>query len=104
MFDKCKCKAILFITTNKYIMEIILNTQSGNVLISYQGKKYSIRLFTHPIKKTNLYMFETSVPMLGETYPLHGLMDKKKRYANIFNEAMQNKIKNYLNEPLTKEN
>ena len=78
-------------------MDIILNTQNDNVLISLNGKKYNIRSFKHPIKKINLFMFETSKPILDDYYPLHGLMSKKKRYANIFDESMQTKIKEYLN-------
>ena len=77
-------------------MEIILNTQSGSVLVSYKGRKYGVKRFTHPIRKTNLYMFEASAPILEDSYPLHGLMSKKKKYANIFEEGMQNEIENYL--------
>lgn len=77
-------------------MEIILNTVNSNVLISYKGRHYNIRKFMHPLRKVELYMFETTKPILEDAYPLHGLMSKKKRYANIFDSEMQIKVKDYM--------
>ena len=77
-------------------MDIIINTSNGSLLVSYKGKRYNIKSFYHPIQKKELFMFQSSKPILNTTYPLHGVLSKTKKYANIFDEDMQIKIADKL--------
>lgn len=77
-------------------MEISTNTQTEEVTVFVNGKPKVVEQFTHPIRKEKLYCFISSSPVLNDTYPLHSLFAKTKRYANIFDKDMQIKIEQFL--------
>ena len=81
------------------IVNIAINTETGKIVSSLGDNVYrDIEIFTHPISKKKTYCFVSTKKILPSTYPLHGIMSKKEKWANIFDEATQIKIDDFFNQ------
>lgn len=81
------------------LYDLCVDTKNGNVY-AYLGKytnRVLIKSFIHPIQNKKLYMFETTKPVFEKRYLLSGLLSKKTKYANIFDDDMQKEIDEWLN-------
>ena len=78
-------------------LEVATRTKDGAIVVNINSVYREVEMIMHPIKNKKLYCFISDKKILPDTYPLHGILSKKHRYANIFNEETQNEIKRILN-------